>query len=110
MTNRAALSRFVGDYVMRDWLLVLISEIDGRVSKVDGGARAPVPASKPAVTPALKARPTPAPAPAPPVVADLLKLEAHFDIDLDFGNAADVAFENADADPLAFHQRSELVR
>jgi superfamily II DNA or RNA helicase len=110
VTNHAALAWFVGDDVMRDWLFGWLGEIRAEVSQANRVARTPLRATKPVRTPAARARPVPAPIPTVPVVADLPKLEARFDIDFELTNADDIAIDGADSDPVAFHLRCELVR
>ena len=110
VTNHAAMAWFVGEDAMRDWLFGWLNEIRAEVSKVGRAVRSSERAVKPVRAPAPKLRPAAVPVPAQPVVADLPKLKARFDIDLELGNAEDIAFDGPVSDPMAFHLRSEMVR
>src|SRR4051794_9289790 len=121
-TDRAAAACFVGDYVMEDWLFSWLREIR-RQARLRPGRLAPIPSPRTAQPP----RPAPnrAPAgcprparvaspavPAPPVVADLPRLEARFDMTLDLVSPDRIELHGADAgaDDEAFRLRAELVR
>ncbi len=126
-TDRAAIAAFVGDAAMRDWLIDNLDEIRRKALLADMLKR-PVQAPPPVIAetkPTLLARaggkpsspraaakpPRPAPVvPALPVVADLPKLEAHFDMAFELGNIDAIATREARPDPAAFQLRSELVR
>lgn len=113
-TDRAALAAFIGDSFMRDWLLGSLDEIRRKAALANilkGPARPPArPRTKPAARAAAKP-PRPAPVlPALPTVADLPKLEAHFDMAYDLANVDAIATTEPRPDPAAFHLRSELVR
>src|SRR3954453_9817992 len=84
VSNYTAFTWFVGGHSMRDWLVGWLGQIRAEATKTARVTRPPVRPAKPPRAPAPKARPVPAPAPAQPVVADLPKLEARFDIDLEF--------------------------
>ena len=107
-TDRAARAAFVGGAVMQEWLYARLREI-----------RPKRPAPQPARTPApVRAKPQPAaPAvPALPVVADLPRLEARFDIAFELANTAAIEVTAPTTapttanDPRPFRLRGELVR
>jgi len=91
-TDRAAVAAFIGDAVMQDWLLDNLHEIKRKAALADILRR---PAKPPPPRPAARAAtkpPRPAPvAPALPAVADLPKLEAHFDMAFDLANVDAIA-------------------
>ena len=124
--DRAAVAAFIGDGVMQDWLLdsldeirrkTLLTGIRKRVEKAPPArtntratstARA---GAKPSAARAATRPARPAPVgPALPVVDDLPKLAAHFDMAFDLGHLDAIATTEATPDPVAFHLRSELVR
>lgn len=124
-TDRAALAWFVGDTVMRDWFLAGLRQI--RVERLRSHEQRLQARASPAIARAAKSdaqpgsRPPPSrantrqtvtAAPAPPMVADLPRLDARFDIAFEFANptAIEIAGADAPADPAAFRLRSELVR
>jgi superfamily II DNA or RNA helicase len=120
-TDRAALAWFVGDPVMADWLYTRLREI--RVERLRRASHSPAVAHRPKQPSARPAAPRP---PDPnkdarqdaavsrplPVVADLPRLEARFDIAFELANpdAIDISGSDADPDPTAFALRGELVR
>jgi superfamily II DNA or RNA helicase len=124
-TDRAALAAFIGDSVMRNWLLDNLEDIKRKALLADMlksppklatrlGAK-PKPAARAGakLSPARAATKPPRPAPVVPVLpalADLPKLEAHFDMAYDLANVDRIATIESRSDPAAFHLRSELVR
>jgi superfamily II DNA or RNA helicase len=124
-TERAAVAWFVGDAAMNDWLYRQLRQIQRQrprdpakrpyslSSTVPGQAKPKsVPASPPpAVSDARDHQNIPV-APALPSVSDLPRLEARFDVSLELtnGDAIEIGGSEADADPVAFRLRGELVR
>ena len=124
-TDRAAVAAFIGDGVMQDWLLdsldeirrkAMLAGIEKRVEKAPlarTGTRPTSTARAGAKPPAARAATKPRPAPVVPVlpvIDDLPKLAAHFDMAFDLGHLDAIATTEAKPDPVAFHLRSELVR
>jgi len=135
-TGRAALSWFVGDDIMEEWLYSQLYRLRGEhlhsprraqtpAPRQSRTAAAPPPApfrpAKPASSQAPAVRPPPARAPKPPVaaagsalpeVAGLPRLEARFDMAFELVNAdaIEIAGSEASSDPAAFRLRAELVR
>ncbi|MBV9777360.1 MAG: DEAD/DEAH box helicase family protein, partial [Acetobacteraceae bacterium] len=127
-TDRAAVAAFIGDAVMRDWLLdnldeirrkALLADMLKRPAKAPPTTRSgqkPAAAARAGAKPSAAARtattpPLPAPvAPALPVLTGLPKLEAHFDMAFDLANIDAIATTEARPDPAAFQLRGELVR
>jgi hypothetical protein len=125
-TNRAAIAAFIGDGVMQDWLLDSLDEIRRKTMLAGIGKRgekaslltrtsARATSTARAGTKPLAARAAAKPRPVPvvpvlPVIDDLPKLAAHFDMTFDLGNIDAIATTEARPDPVAFHLRSELVR
>jgi len=125
-TDRAAVSAFIGDAFMQDWLLDNLNEIRRkailagivkRAEKAPPAARTP---TRPTPTARAGAKPSPARTaaklprlasvvPARPAVDDLPKLEAHFNMTFELGNLVAIAASEARPDPAAFRLRSELV-
>ena len=125
-TDRAALPWFVGDAAMDDWLFARLREIRAARSRaqkipkaldravlprVSASPNKPAPLGR---SPTLLARGR-APAPAAstlPVIADLPKLEAAFDITFQFANpdAVEIAGTAGTSDHAPFQLRRELVR
>jgi superfamily II DNA or RNA helicase len=126
--GRAAVAAFVGDAIMQGWLIDSLDEIrwKGRLSDTANPLTKPRPTARAGAKPTAAARaggkrspaaraatkpPRPAPVvPALPTVADLPKLEAHFDMAYDLANVDAIATIEPRPDPAAFHLRSELVR
>ncbi len=130
-TDRAALAWFVGDDAMEDWLRARLREMrQGQRSQARPHARAhpdagpapvrnrpavPVPAA-PHPPGAAVSRPSSRSvtgvAPMPPVVPDLPRLEARFDMAFALANAdaIEVAGSDTPADLAPFRLRGELVR
>jgi len=125
-TDQAALPWFVGDAAMDDWLFAQLRRIRtarlraqkppkaldrAGVPRVSASPNKPVPLGR---SPALLARGrTPAPAvPALPVIADLPKLDAGFDVTFEFANPEAVEIVGAieTSDRVLFDLRRELVR
>ncbi len=135
-TGRAALSWFVGDDIMEEWLYSQLYRLRGEHLQSPGRAQTPAPRqsrtgaappptpsrpAKPASSQAPAVRPPPARAPKPPVaaagsalpeVAGLPRLEARFDMVFELVNAdaIEIAGSEAISDPAAFRLRAELVR
>ena len=115
-TNAAALAWFVGDDVMRGWLVEWLNNIRADAQRAERSPKRTVkpvhaPTTRPSATraPAVDVRLASAPAPILPVIADLPKLEARFNIEFELANADAIAFDGTGFDPLAFHLRGELV-
>jgi len=135
-TGRAALSWFVGDDIMEEWLYLQLHRLRGEHPHPPGRAQTPAPRqsrtaaaplpapsrpAKPASSQAPVVRPPPARAPKPaaaaagsalPEVAGLPRLEARFDMAFELVNAdaIEIAGSEASSDPAAFRLRAELVR
>ena len=125
-TDRVALGWFVGDDVMQDWLFAslhdirlerLRSQTAPRASAWPTAARPPKTAAvRPPVARPPAARPNARHltqiAPSPPVVADLPRLEAQFDMSFELANADAIEIVGAEAspEPGPFRLRAELVR
>jgi hypothetical protein len=125
-TDRAALGWFVGDDVMRDWLVASLGDI--RLQRVRAQTQPQAAASpatvrrpKPVAVQPPATRPTSprtnaghlAPvAPLPPAISDLPRLEARFDMSFELANADAIEIVGAAArpEPGPFQLRSELVR
>ncbi len=115
-TNAAALAWFVGDDVMRGWLFEWLNKIRADAQRAERlPKRTPkpvrVPPTRPSATraPAAAVRPAAAPAPILPVIADLPKLEARFNVEFELANPNAIVFDGNGFDPMAFHLRGELV-
>ena len=121
-TDRAAAAWFVGDDVMEDWLFSWLREIR-RQARLRLGRLAPLSSpptarpGRPASNRALVGRPSTArlasPAvPPPPVVADLPRLEARFDMTIDLVSSDQIEIHGVDGpvNDQAFRLRAELVR
>ena len=120
-TDRAALTWFVGDTVMADWLYSRLREI--RVeslrsarSSADVPRRTKLPATR-SPAPILARRGANGCQVAPehpprPTVRDLPRLEARFDMTFELANADAIQITGDDADPdmIPFYLRGELVR
>ncbi len=119
-TDRAAIAWFVGDAIMDDWLCAQLQDIRRHrpraparsvagPSSVAAGRAKPASASpalpRAAVSDARERQ-------APPAAADLPRLEARFDVSVELANvdAIAIAGTDADADPIPFRLRGELVR
>ncbi len=123
-TDRAALAMFVGDDAMDEWLRFRLREIRRqrpRLAKnmqTQGGTGASPIIARPVKSPPVHAPaflPSPAHPPARsavPLVADLPRLEARFDMTFALTNADAIETTGADAnpDPVAFRLRGELAR
>jgi len=135
-TEHAALSWFVGDDIMEEWLYSQLYRLRGEHLQSPGRAQTPAPRqsrtaaapppapsrpAKPVSSQAPAVRPPPARAPKPPVaaagsalpeVAGLPRLEARFDMAFELVNAdaIEIAGSEASSDPAAFRLRAELVR
>ena len=125
-TDRVALGWFVGDDVMQDWLFASLHDIrlERLRSQTPPRASAWPTATRPPKTAAVRppvARPPAARpnarhltqiAPSPPVVADLPRLEAQFDMSFELANAdaIEIVGAEASAEPGPFRLRAELVR
>ncbi len=127
-TDRAAAAWFIGDGVMEDWLFDRLRELRTERMRANGLLRnrpaarveaRPGPAvavsrksARPSTAPAVKARPPAPVAPAPPVVADLPRLDAKFDVTFELANQDAIALTGATSadDADLFHLRGELVR
>ena len=111
-TDRAALRHFVGDAVMADWLhdrlrtIRLMGSIALRKAPPKVTPKPPI--QKTAAKP-QPARPAPS-VPALPVIADLPKLEARFDMAFEIANPDAIAISGAEPGAAAFRLRGELVR
>ncbi len=124
-TDRAALGWFVGDDVMRDWLVASLGDIRlqrlrARTQKQAAASPAAARRPKPVAAQPPATRPTPArttasqlaPMAPPPAIADLPRLEARFDMSFELANAEAIEIVGAEArpDPGPFRLRAELVR
>ena len=120
-TDRAALECFVGDQVMADWLRGHLGEIRmlgsltlGLPGSRAAGRAAQKPSAKKAAAKPPAARPSPvsavAPMPAVPIIPDLPKLEARLDMAFEITDLGAIAIAGAEANPVAFRLRGELVR
>ena len=117
-SDRAALSWFVGDDVMRAWLYDRLREIRLERLRVQGPAQAPRRAAPSSVAarpprPSAVHAPSVAPVvPSLPAVAGLPRLEARLDMAFEFANADAIELAGAAErpDPGAFRLRGELVR
>ena len=128
-TDRAAMAWFVGDGVMEDWLLAHLRDIRGERLKSQARAKPRSPAGAKPASPA-KSRPTNNRAPEPrtpparstgrdvaplvstlPEIPDLPRQDARFSLSFEVANPDTIEIETAaDADPVSFRLRGELVR
>ncbi len=134
-TGRAALSWFVGDDIMEEWLYAQLHRLRGQQARPPGRVPTPLPRQPrtiatssplpfrpatlvsiqaPAVQPAPARKPKhPASIAGPvlPGIADLPRLEARFDMAFEITNAEaiEIAGSEASSDPAAFRLRAELV-
>jgi superfamily II DNA or RNA helicase len=118
--DRTALAWFVGEMVMADWLFARLREIRIERLRRPGHAPAVTRRGKPRIVhpsaslPACEGangRQSPAlAAVTQAVVADLPRLEARLDIAIELANPDAIDIAGAEADPMAFRLRGELVR
>ncbi|WP_428537954.1 DEAD/DEAH box helicase [Rhodopila sp.] len=111
-SDRAALRHFVGDEVMGEWLRARLATIRLMGNAALRQPRAKIAPKPVAQNPAAKSQPArPAPSlPALPVIADLPKLEARFDMAFEIANPDAIATSAAEPGAAAFRLRGELVR
>jgi superfamily II DNA or RNA helicase len=115
-TDRAAMAWFVGDDVMEDWLLASLREIRAERLKSQTQQKPRASAGPPPL--ARKSKPAPATvrdapsvAPALPVVPDLPRQDARFSLSFEVANPDTIEIDaGANADPVPFRLRGELVR
>jgi len=136
VTNHAVSGWFVGDANMDDWLYAQLREIRLEATRATRPVRvqprtgAPVGSVRQAKSPAKSLRPGPrataqrspttqatgspgaAVVPTLPAIADLPRLDARFDIAVEFSNpdAIEIAGAETHPDPVSFRLRGELVR
>jgi len=119
-TDRAAIAWFVGDAIMDDWLCAQLHDIRRHrprapAKSVAGASSIAAGRAKPgSASPALPgtAVSDARERQALPAAADLPRLEARFDVSFELANvdAIAIAGTDADADPIPFRLRGELVR
>jgi superfamily II DNA or RNA helicase len=128
-TDRAALTWFVGDDAMADWLLAHLREIRVERLRSQNRPKPRLPAdAPPASTRKTKSAANPPPAPRSPsaratardaaslvstlpAVSDLPRQDARFSLSFEVANPDTIEIDaGANADPVAFRLRGELVR
>jgi len=114
-TDRAAIGWFVGDDVMEDWLLGQLRAMRRLGRRPPGPSPRAARPAKPAPTRVSIPRPPAARAVSPagpvlPIVVDLPRLQARFDMTFDLADPNRIEIDGACADEAAFRPRAELVR
>jgi superfamily II DNA or RNA helicase len=108
-TERVALANFIGDDTMHDWLrgrLRMIRMLGSRSAAAKRPTRSvPAPISRKPAAPVRLAV-----VPAAPVIPDLPRLNARFDMTFEIPDPDALQIAGSDPDPIPFRLRSELVR